>query len=333
MSAQANDTSGPPGLPVFPLPAEPAGSFGALLIGTFLGVMLYGMAMHQLYRYSHLYPKDGLWLKALVYATMALETAHTILSMHLCYVYVVTDFLDPAAKVFSISSGKLLPLFSGLVIFVSQLFFATRVYTIGPQYQVYSFITILLLATELGFFIAATVFIFTAPAFETFREGHAFLISTGTGIAMGTNLLLTGLLGYALYSSRAMHRSIDGTRAIDTMIAYGINTGLLSSVFAVAAFVVIFAFNDYLVPACMLILSTRLYASTLLGALNSRPSKVPRGVVGVSEPRLFGRTSGMTQASTAVDSLRMTPSLVGSQPTTVIRFKSTVGPVTSHDSY
>ncbi len=31
-----------------------------------LCLRLYGMAMHQLYRYNHLYPKDGLWLKALV---------------------------------------------------------------------------------------------------------------------------------------------------------------------------------------------------------------------------------------------------------------------------
>ncbi|TFK91278.1 hypothetical protein K466DRAFT_582979 [Polyporus arcularius HHB13444] len=332
MSGQANDTMGAPGPLVFPLPTESADSFGALLIGTFLGVMLYGMAMHQLYRYNHLYPKDGLWLKALVYTTMALETAHVVLTMHLCYVYIVTDFLEPALKLFSIESGKLLPLFSGLIIFVSQLFFAVRVYTIGPQYQVFTLMTILLLAAELGFFIVATFFIFTASNFEAFHQQHVWLISAGTGIAMGTDLLLTALLAYGLHFSRAMRRSIDGTKALDIIIAYGINTGLLSSIFAIAAFVVVFPFEDYLVPTCMFILSTRLYANTLLGALNTRPSKMLRGVVGVSEARLFGRTTDVTQATgTAVDSLRMNPSYAGSLPSTVIRFKSMEGPVTSTD--
>ncbi|KAH9895559.1 hypothetical protein C8Q73DRAFT_611340, partial [Cubamyces lactineus] len=41
-------------------------TYGALLLGTSFGLMLYGLTIHQTFRYTRLYPKDKLWLKILV---------------------------------------------------------------------------------------------------------------------------------------------------------------------------------------------------------------------------------------------------------------------------
>uniref|UniRef100_A0A5K1JV17 Tox1 n=1 Tax=Ganoderma boninense TaxID=34458 RepID=A0A5K1JV17_9APHY len=82
-----------PLVPSAPGPAPPLDStFGAVLIGTFLGLMLYGLVVHQTYRYFSLYPRDSGWIKALVVSTLLFETAHIVLSTHICYYYLVTNY-------------------------------------------------------------------------------------------------------------------------------------------------------------------------------------------------------------------------------------------------
>ncbi|KAM5534311.1 hypothetical protein V8D89_012039 [Ganoderma adspersum] len=59
-------------------------TFGAVLIGTFFSLMLYGITLHQTFRYHALYPSDRPLLKFAVYSTVILETAHMVLSCHTC---------------------------------------------------------------------------------------------------------------------------------------------------------------------------------------------------------------------------------------------------------
>ncbi|OJT15861.1 hypothetical protein TRAPUB_1513 [Trametes pubescens] len=77
MSALGNTTSteAPPD-PLALLPKVPAldNTFGAVLLGTFVGLILYGLTLHQSYRYLRLYPNDSRALKCLVaFVVYALE--------------------------------------------------------------------------------------------------------------------------------------------------------------------------------------------------------------------------------------------------------------------
>ncbi|KAI0369260.1 hypothetical protein BV20DRAFT_1053325 [Pilatotrama ljubarskyi] len=64
-----------------PIPASPNlnNTYGALLIGSCLGFMLYGLTVHQAYRYHKMYPSDIPLLKGLVLVILVLETFHTTL--------------------------------------------------------------------------------------------------------------------------------------------------------------------------------------------------------------------------------------------------------------
>ncbi|KAH9848437.1 hypothetical protein C2E23DRAFT_889091 [Lenzites betulinus] len=66
MSLSANTTSAG-AIPLAPLPVLPAldNTFGAILIGTCVGLILYGLTGHQTYRYFRLYANDVPILKAL----------------------------------------------------------------------------------------------------------------------------------------------------------------------------------------------------------------------------------------------------------------------------
>ncbi|KAJ2997867.1 hypothetical protein NUW54_g7086 [Trametes sanguinea] len=72
-------------------------TFGALLIGTYVGVIIYGLNLYQTARYFKAFPHDHLYLKVLVAVVLVLETWHTVLCMHMCYHYLVTNYFNPAA--------------------------------------------------------------------------------------------------------------------------------------------------------------------------------------------------------------------------------------------
>ncbi|KAI0349195.1 hypothetical protein OH77DRAFT_1525853 [Trametes cingulata] len=83
------------------LPPIPAldNTFGALLLGTFCGLILFGITLHQGYRYVRFpaYDKDSIIIKGTVATVLILETLHSALALHVCYFYLVKQYFDPLA--------------------------------------------------------------------------------------------------------------------------------------------------------------------------------------------------------------------------------------------
>ncbi|KAJ3004702.1 hypothetical protein NUW54_g4688 [Trametes sanguinea] len=122
-------------------------TFGAFLLGTFIGLMLYGLTLHQTYRYYRLFPGDLKLIQAFVITTLVLETIHTVLCMHIwwvviermrstvaltgwlrSYYYLVLNYAKPLALLDGVWSIRILPISTALVILVSECFFTRRVY-------------------------------------------------------------------------------------------------------------------------------------------------------------------------------------------------------------
>ncbi|KAM5540660.1 hypothetical protein V8D89_005691 [Ganoderma adspersum] len=62
-------------------------TFGAFLLGTFLGLILYGLIIQQAYRYYRTFQSDDSFIRLLVAVVLAFETLHTALTMYLWYCY------------------------------------------------------------------------------------------------------------------------------------------------------------------------------------------------------------------------------------------------------
>ncbi|RPD56867.1 hypothetical protein L227DRAFT_578531 [Lentinus tigrinus ALCF2SS1-6] len=115
--------------------------------------------------------------------------------------------------------------------------------------------------------------------------------SVGVGLAELADTIITAALIYSLHRSRTGFESTD--TLIDTLIMYTINTGLLTDVFNMASFICAIVMPDNLIYAGIVIVSSKLYANTVMTVLNSRKSLASKRNVAINSYSV----SALTQAS------------------------------------
>ncbi|KAI0628325.1 hypothetical protein C8Q77DRAFT_1149679 [Trametes polyzona] len=96
----------------------------------------------------------------------------------------------------------------------------------------------------------------------------SWLISVSYGLAGITDFILAGSLIFVLHLSRTGTRRADSL--LDTLIIYTINTGVLTSICSMLAFVFALILPGNLIYAGISIVGTKLYANSVLAVLNSR---------------------------------------------------------------
>ncbi|OSC96593.1 hypothetical protein PYCCODRAFT_1472514 [Trametes coccinea BRFM310] len=277
-------------------------SFGALLLGTYFALMLYGLLVYQSYKYFRKYSKDGIVNKAFVAILLVLETLHTTVCMHFCYMYLIVYATNEDARKVGIWSLQLYPLLTGLCVCVSQCFYARRVYLISKKYRILVAIAVILSLAALGFLTAAT-----AIAYIVAKE-HKFVYDiwinrTSYATSVVADSITTGLL---IFNLKRLHTGIKRTDLLlDRLAAYAINTGLLIGVANMLLFILSFfgknvqtAFLGIGIPA------TKLYANSVLTVLNARQSLAEKDTAPVSTHLEFITLSHVanTTAQTRVNS-------------------------------
>ncbi|EIW57852.1 uncharacterized protein TRAVEDRAFT_48879 [Trametes versicolor FP-101664 SS1] len=257
MPTPANATSAdPPADPSLPMFPALDNTFGAVLLGTFIGLIIYGLTLHQSYRYVRLYPNDSRALKRLVALVVFLETVTSVLSMHVCYYYLTTHYFDPEALLAGVWSLNVRSLFPDDVV------------DLKASLQVVS----LRIRCHYG-------------------NSPKWLVSTGSTMAVTADMLLTAALIVFLHRSRTGLKRTD--TMIDTLIIYSVNTGLLTGILNLLSLLFAFFRPGDLIYIGFGIAGVRTYATTLLAALNSRQSLAAHGA-GMSDdtnPFGFGNTA------------------------------------------
>ncbi|KAI0355482.1 hypothetical protein OH77DRAFT_330633 [Trametes cingulata] len=238
---------------------------GAVYTGNIVGVMLYGVEIYQVYKYYTLYPNDRALLKGFVIAILAIETFHTILWTLVGYHALITEAFNVAGLLDL--NWALTVLVTAFTVFISQSFYAFRVYVLKPQYKWLVIPAVVSMVTGLSFAIAAGIVSFTKLRYFTDFKQVSWMISTAYGFAVASDILLTGALVYVLRQSRSGIKRRDSV--LEVLVKYTINTGLLTS-----GLVFIFAIilPDNLVYAGISIVGAKLYANSVLAVLNSRKS-------------------------------------------------------------
>ncbi|KAI1796285.1 hypothetical protein LXA43DRAFT_1090354 [Ganoderma leucocontextum] len=281
-------------------------TFGAVLLGTFFSLMLYGVTLHQAYRYHTLYPSDRLLLKSAVYSTVILETAHMALSCHTCYFYLVTNYADP------LMLQRPTTTLQGLVIGISQAFFARRAYVFGKRYRIWVFFAIFFLLGDFGFCVVSTVVevALTNRGFSAFVP-DTWIIATASAMTVCADFILTTVLIIALRRSRSGQKRTDST--LDVLVMYTITTGEFLAVGSAStsfsdlspapcvSMLTLFLFvvlrpADLIYTALSLV-STKLYANSLLAADQAYDSANQSGL----EIQILGRTQVQQLSCTAFD--------------------------------
>ncbi|KAM5532687.1 hypothetical protein V8D89_013656 [Ganoderma adspersum] len=264
--------------------------FGSVLIGTFLGLVLYGITLHQFYRYVRMYPSDITILKVAVFLTVMLETVHVALSCHTCYYFLVSSFFQPAKLGVATHPMEWLPVTSGVIISTSQAFFARRAYIFAKGwYRILVLLAVVCLLGELGFSIATTVveYIDTDSGFSGQFVANTWLIACASGLAVCADTTITTVLIIALRRNRSGIKSTDSL--MDVLVLYTITTGLITSLSMLSLFLVVtIAPTEDGIYTAISVLVTKLYANTLLAALNSRRSLHDRAARTITGTDVFG---------------------------------------------
>ncbi|PIL32232.1 hypothetical protein GSI_05477 [Ganoderma sinense ZZ0214-1] len=252
-------------------------TFGAWLICASVGCMLFGLTTHQTYRYFRLYPEDGPKLKLLVFALLILDTLHTVTNIHLCYYYLVINYLKPSALGSGVWSLRISITETALVMLVSHGFFLRRIFLLGERKILPVLIIGILMVSELAFAIAVTVMTFVLVSFEAFKT-HMWMIWVMLANAVVIDLLVTNCLIFYLWRSRTGFKRTDNL--LDVLMVYTINTGLSTSLLTLPAMICAIIMPDNLIWSAIYVIASKMYANSLLAVLNSRRSLIDKGMEG-----------------------------------------------------
>ncbi|KAJ8462460.1 hypothetical protein ONZ51_g10891 [Trametes cubensis] len=177
----------------------------------------------------------------------------------------------------------------------AERFFAWRVWRFAPKLRFLVVVACGLSIAELAILTVSTVRILAIPLAADLT-GSMRTMATGSLLGVTADLLITTMLIVTLFRSRTGFKRTDSK--IHTVIMYTINTGLLTGLGNL--FFVIFAYTipDTLYPVAAAFIGFKMYATTLLAALNVRQSTVCRcGITTPSVNLVFG-SSGGDQAPT-----------------------------------
>ncbi|KAI0326368.1 hypothetical protein GY45DRAFT_1328988 [Cubamyces sp. BRFM 1775] len=284
-------------------------TLGALLLGTTFGLIIYGVTLLQAYRYFRLYPRDPYVLKALVVLVLMMDTTTSAFGIYTCYYTMVVNFLRAEVLLYSTWSIDVYPVCGGLAMVSCQSFFAWRVWRVAPKLRPLVVVAGGLSIAELAVLTASTIHIFAIPLLADMR-GAMRIMALGSLLGVTADLLLTALLIVTLTRSRTGFNKMDSK--IRTIIMYSFNTGLLTGLCNLFFVVSAFTMPETLYPVAAAFIGFKMYATTLLAALNVRQSSACRcGVTTPSVNLVFGSGCDRAPAHTGTVSM-MSGTRVGS---------------------
>ncbi|KAJ2988319.1 hypothetical protein NUW54_g9151 [Trametes sanguinea] len=198
-------------------------TFGSVLIGCYLGFIIYGLNIHQAVRYFKTFPKDHYYLKLLVASVLLWETCHTAFAMYTWLVHRLLQSVSPEgwllvsgrphqAGIQSLDTGNVI-----LSVFAvwPQRLALNRQSSLNPSdsrpfFNIFSS----LLPPPLCRFIKQT--------FQAYAD-VTWITSIAYGMAAVLDALLTAVLIYALRRCRTGMQRTDSL--LDVLILYSISTG------------------------------------------------------------------------------------------------------------
>ncbi|KAE9400690.1 hypothetical protein BT96DRAFT_975198 [Gymnopus androsaceus JB14] len=254
-----------------PIPLD--NQLGAAFIGIIISTAIYGITCLQVYHYYTKHcERDGVGFKIFVGLLLVLDSLHVALLAIYYYFYTVTNFgnvlllQDPTWSLFiEIIVGDFMTL-------LVQMFFAFRIYHLTEQKLL---IPIIICILGLAHIAVAIVFITT----EFHSTGAKFIgspaeesqIPAFVAISIACDTIITASMIYYLRRNRSPFQKTN--RAINLLIAYVLNTCLLTTLCTLVCLILSVLFPDELWFLMFYFILVRLYSCTFMSTLPSLNSR------------------------------------------------------------
>ncbi|KAF9499092.1 hypothetical protein BDN71DRAFT_1503467 [Pleurotus eryngii] len=242
-------------------------SMGAAFIGCVLASALYGVSTIQTFYYYNNYSRDPIHIRALVLAVWIFDTTHQALISHTVYHYVVSNYFNPPALMNMVWSILVEVLFNGFIGFIVQGYLTYRIWRLSNKKI---WVICLIGPFVLAELVCSVVFTIMGLQMKTFTDLAELkgLSMTVNIIAAVGDLFISICLVYMLYHRRTGFKRTN--TVISRLIIFTINTGSLTTLFAIASLVSILVWDDTLIYVTFFFCIGRLYANTFLATLNAR---------------------------------------------------------------
>ncbi|TEB28696.1 hypothetical protein FA13DRAFT_1735520 [Coprinellus micaceus] len=202
-------------------------TFGAALLGTFIGAMLYGCICMLVYRYFREYRKDRRWFKYMVVFLLLVDTLHTTFSIHYCYYYLVARFQQPevrASAVWSLLTANFLTVFPP---FVSNMFYLSRLWKIGQRNWLIIGGLLFLIIARLALETANQILGYMHPVFSDFIRFHYYVKAYCSVSSVVDTLLAVFIIRKLRHASKSLVRA---AKIVDVIVVYLLGAGALTGV-------------------------------------------------------------------------------------------------------
>jgi len=240
-------------------------TLGVAFIGLVFAALLNGGSMIQAW-YYFTYQSDTWPLQFLVGAVMAFDTIHQALITQTVYMYIITNWGNPAGlQAIVWSNVKVEVIFNGLIALLVQSFLGMRVWRLSNRNKILTSIIVLLV---LGQFVAIIMTTAVSPQTETYAQAvklGALPILVNTLAAAGDVVIAASLCILFCRSRTGRFET-----KIDKFMLFALNTGLLTSLIAVGSLIVLVVARDTFIYLAFFFCIGRLYTNSLLATLNSR---------------------------------------------------------------
>ncbi|KAH7926601.1 hypothetical protein BV22DRAFT_1128072 [Leucogyrophana mollusca] len=250
---------------------DASSSLGAFEIGALLMIFSFGIVTLQTYNYYHRYPSDSFPLKIFVAVVWLLGVGHTILVAAGLYDVTVKQFGQPSAETLDplpTSIGWSIALGTVLTSLV-QGFFAYRIHVLSKKLYLPLICWSSSFAYLVGCIAAASLAIIKGLSFPVYGKRYGWLISSI--FAVGAFVDLTIAAGMCYYLKRERALAIPRTvKSLDQLIVYSIETGIVTSLSAMAVLICFKAMPDNVVWFGVYMSFGEMFPNALMASLNSR---------------------------------------------------------------
>ncbi|KAH7918075.1 hypothetical protein BV22DRAFT_1041994 [Leucogyrophana mollusca] len=266
---------------------NPNASVGALEVGSLVMTYFFGIVTVQTYHYYCRYTADSLWMKCFVASIWLVEAAHSISVAYSMYETSVTQFgqksaesLNPFPAGFALSI-----LFSGFLGPLVQAFFAHRVHVFSKQIYIPILCWTLSALRLLGSIVGAGYALKTT-SLQEFGDTFSWLITVLLVMGAVNDTIIAGSLCYYLRRERAFALGRTA-KLLDQLIAYTIETGVITSLTAVTIFICFKTMPNNLSWFGMYLFFGEVFANVLLASLNARRVHPDSGQTVISLTRTY----------------------------------------------
>ncbi|PBK92399.1 hypothetical protein ARMGADRAFT_1103488 [Armillaria gallica] len=255
------------------------------LIGCFLSLILYGTLCDQVYIYYISFPKDNLASKTVVYLLWLAETVQTATNIHYTFDTFCYDFGNLSGLDDVHLAWFIIPILSGFVGCIAQLFYAWRMYKFSKKARwlciTLSVVRVLknVLCCSLKTISSSKIAFAQFAAAISGRHSFSYLIIYDSQIWLGASALCDTAI--ALCMTYVLSRNQTGLKStrilLSRLIRLTIETGTVTAVIAAIDMALFLAYpnnNYHAVPANCLV---KIYSNAVLAVCNSRMTRRIRG--------------------------------------------------------